>query len=127
MEENHHSVQFKNKLNPMLEPIINSKPGRRDVFGPRSPAFFEDKAPFMGGKNSNCFDYMKNSVARKPLHAYDSGSIDAPCFINHVALMYFYRLLRAMDRSGLKEEYSAEEIINRGNNIYKISEYIGNK
>lgn len=45
----------------------------------------------------------------------------------YVALMYFYRLLRAMDRSGLKEDYSAEEIIKRGNNIYKISEYIGHK
>ena len=75
----------------------------------------------------NCFDYMKNSVAKKPLHAHDNGSIDAQCFINHVALMYFYRLLRTMDKSGLKEEYSAEEIIKRGNNIYKISEYIGHK
>lgn len=75
----------------------------------------------------NCFDYMKNSVAKKPLHAHDNGSIDAQCFINHVALMYFYRLLRTMDKSGLKEEYSAEEIIKRGNNIYKISEYIDHK
>lgn len=52
----------------------------------------------------NCFDYMKNSVAKKPLHAHDNGSIDAQCFINRVALMYFYRLLRAMDMSGLKTE-----------------------
>ena len=75
----------------------------------------------------NCFDYMKNSVAKKPMHAHDNGSIDAQYFINHVALMYFYRLLRTMDKSGLKEEYSAEEIIKRGNNIYKISEHIGHK
>lgn len=73
----------------------------------------------------NCFNYMKNSVVRKPLHAHDNETIEAQCFINHVALLYFYRLLRAMDRSGLNADYSTEEIIRRGNNIYKISEGIG--
>lgn len=32
-----------------------------------------------------------------------------------------------IDKSGLKEECSAWEIIKRGNNIYKILEYIGHK
>lgn len=75
----------------------------------------------------NCFDYMKNTVAKKPLHAHDNETIDAKCFINHVALLYFYRLIRAMDRAGMKDEYSPEEIIKRGNNIYKLSEHAGHK
>lgn len=75
----------------------------------------------------NCFDYMKNSVVRKPLHAHDNETIEAQCFINHVALLYFYRFLRAMDNAGLKDDYSPEEIIKRGNNIYKISEGLGHK
>ena len=62
----------------------------------------------------NCFDYMKNSISRKPLYAHSNEAIDAQCFINHVALLYFYRLIRAMDSSGLKESYSPEEIIRRG-------------
>lgn len=75
----------------------------------------------------NCFDYMKNSVSKKPLYAHDNETIDAQCFINHVALLYFYRLLRTIDSSGMKDEYSPEEIIKRGNNIYKISECVGHK
>ena len=75
----------------------------------------------------NCFDYMKNSVSKKPLYAHDNETIDAQCFINHVALLYFYRLIRAIDRAGMKDEYSPEEIIKRVNNIYKISEHIGHK
>lgn len=75
----------------------------------------------------NCFDYMKNNVVRKALHAQDNETIEAQCFINHVALLYFYRLLKAMDKAGLKENHSPEEIIKRGNNIYKISKYLGHK
>ena len=70
---------------------------------------------------------MKNSVSKKPLYAHDNETIDAQCFINHVALLYFYRLIRAIDRAGMKNEYSPEEIIKRVNNIYKISEHIGHK
>lgn len=75
----------------------------------------------------NCFDYMKNSVVKKPLYAHDNETIDAQCFINHVALLYFYRLIRAMDDAGMKDEYSPDEVIRRGNNIYRISEYTGHK
>ena len=70
---------------------------------------------------------MKNTVAKKPLYAHDNETIDAQCFINHVALLYFYRLIRAIDKADMKDEYSPEEIIKRGNNIYKISKHIGHK
>lgn len=46
---------------------------------------------------------------------------------HHEALLYFYRLIRAIDRAGMKDEYSPEEIIKRGNNTYKISVYAGHK
>ena len=58
---------------------------------------------------------------------HDNETIDAQCFINHVALLYFYRLIRAMDDAGMRDEYSPDEIIRRGNNIYRISEYTGHK
>ena len=70
---------------------------------------------------------MKNTVAKTTLQAHDNETTDAQCFINHVALLYFYRLIRAIDRAGMKDEYSPEEIIKRGNNIYNISEYVGHK
>lgn len=71
----------------------------------------------------NCFDYMKNNVVRKALHAQDNETIDAQCFISHVALLYFYRLLKAIDKAGLKEDYSPEEIIKKRTTSIKICEY----
>lgn len=59
----------------------------------------------------------------KTLYAQDNEIIESLCFINHVALLYFYSLIRAMDKTGMKDMYSTEEIINQGNNIYKISEF----
>lgn len=41
--------------------------------------------------------------------------------------MFFSNLRMAMDKYGLNEDYFAEEIIRKGNNIYKYSEYIGHK
>ena len=32
-----------------------------------------------------------------------------------------------MDDAGMKDEYSPDEVIRRGNNIYRISEYTGHK
>ena len=70
---------------------------------------------------------MMNTAEKKPLHAYDNEIIDVQRFINHATLLYFYRLIRPIDRAGMKDEYSPEEIIKRGNNIYKISAYVGHK
>lgn len=75
----------------------------------------------------NCFDYMKNTVAKKSLYARNDETIYAQCFINHGALLYFYTLMRAIDKAGMGDEHSSEEIIKRVNNIYKISEHIGHK
>ncbi len=104
---------------------------RRGLFAFVSNLEWNAKEIYKGYKErweiENCFDYMKNSVVKKPLYAHDNESIFAQCFINHVALLYFYRLLRAMDEAGLKDDYSPEEIIKRGNNIYKIIDYTGNQ
>ena len=75
----------------------------------------------------NCVGYMKNCVVKKPQYSHTNDNIDAQYFINHVALLYFHRLIRAMDDTGMKGKYSPDEIIRRGNNIYKISVYTGHK
>lgn len=75
----------------------------------------------------NCFDYLKNSVVGKPGYNRSNDEIEADSFINHIALLYFYKLIRKLDVSGLKKDYTPEDIIKRGRNVFKRSEYIGHK
>ena len=78
-------------------------------------------------KIENCFDYLKNSIVGKPGYNRSNDEIEADSFINHVALLYFYKLIRKLYVSGLKKDYTPEDIIKRGRNVFKRSEYIGHK
>lgn len=41
-------------------------------------------------------------------------------FINHVSLLYFYALVLAIRKSGMNNEWTPNEIIMIGKNIYKV-------
>ena len=81
------------------------------------------------GEIEQCFDYLKNNVVHKPMYARNNEDTDigTESFFNFVSLLYFYRLVKALDKAGLKEKYSPDEVIKRGRNVFKISDYLGHK
>ena len=67
-----------------------------------------------------CFDYLKNSVDIGAASQRSNESMLGWTFINHVSLLYFYSLVRAVRKGGLNEEWTPNEIIMLAKNIYKV-------
>lgn len=61
------------------------------------------------------------------MYARNNEDIGTESFFNFVSLLFFYRLVKALDKAGLKEKYSPDEVIKRGRNVFKISDYLGHK
>ena len=67
-----------------------------------------------------CFDYLKNAVDIGAPHKRTDGELLAWSFINHVSLLYFYGIVRALRDNELNNEYTPEDILAIGKNIYKV-------
>lgn len=67
-----------------------------------------------------CFDYLKNAVDIGAPYKRTNGELLAWAFINHISLLYFYGLVRALRESELNDEYTPEDILAIGKNIYKV-------
>lgn len=67
-----------------------------------------------------CFDYLKNSVDIGSPYQRNNESLRGWTFINHVSLLYFYTLVRALRKSGLNNKYDPNDVIMLAKNIYKI-------
>ena len=70
-----------------------------------------------------CFDYLKNTVNIGPSHKRTNAQLAAWAFISHISLLYFYGIVRALRESELNEEYSPEDILSIGKNIYMVREH----
>ena len=117
-EKNYEDVEqgldgfFKNKRRGIISFISNTKLDAEEVYLDYKERWHIE----------NCFDYMKNNVTSKMGFKRTNEQIEALSFINHLATLYFYRLIRAIDNAGLREKYTPDEVIQHGKNILKITD-----
>ena len=72
-----------------------------------------------------CFDYLKNAVDIGAPYKRTNSELTAWSFINHICLLYFYEIVRALRKTELNESYSPEDILAIGKNIYQVRDYVG--
>lgn len=70
-----------------------------------------------------CFDYLKNSVQIGAPYKRTNSELEAWSFINHISLLYFYGIVKALRENELTEKYSPEDILSIGKNIYRVREH----
>ena len=46
-------------------------------------------------------------------------------FINHISLLFFYGIVRALREKELNDDYSPEDILAIGKNIYMVRDHYG--
>lgn len=68
-----------------------------------------------------CFDYLKNSVCIGASYRRTNQQLEAWSFINHISLLYFYGIVRALREKKLNKDYTADDIIAIGRNIYRVN------
>ena len=103
---------FKNKRRGIISFVSNTKLEAQEVYLDYKERWHIE----------NCFDYMKNNVTSKMGFKRSNEQIEALSFINHLATLYFYKLIRAIDNAGLKDKYTPDEVIQHGKNILKITD-----
>ena len=105
------------------------KDKRRGIFSFISNTGLDAKEVYLDYKErrdiENCFDYMKNNIATRAGYTRTNEQLESTRSINHIATLYFYRLIRALDAAGLRDRYTPADIIKHGRNITKISEWTG--
>ena len=74
-----------------------------------------------------CFDYLKNTVQIGAAYKRTNDELEAWSFINHISLLYFYGVVKALREKGLNEKYSPEDILSIGKNIYRVREHFHSK
>ena len=52
-----------------------------------------------------------------------NSELEAWSFINHISLLYFYGVVKALRENELTEKYSPEDILSIGKNIYRVREH----
>lgn len=70
-----------------------------------------------------CFDYLKNSVQIGAAYKRTNDELQAWSFINHISLLYFYGVVKALREKELNEKYSPEDILSIGKNIYRVRQH----
>lgn len=71
-----------------------------------------------------CFDYLKNAVNIGSSHKRTNSELAAWSFINHISLLYFYGIVKALRSADLNDDYSPEDILAIGKNIYQVRDYV---
>ena len=72
-----------------------------------------------------CFDYLKNAIDIGASHKRTNAELAAWSFINHISLLYFYGIVKALRSAELNGDYSPEDILSIGKNIYQVRNYVG--
>ena len=70
-----------------------------------------------------CFDYLKNTVQIGAPYKRTNNELEAWAFINHISLLYFYGVVKALRENELNEKYSPEDILAIGKNIYRVRDH----
>ena len=74
-----------------------------------------------------CFDYLKNAVQIGASYKRSNEELEAWAFINHISLLYFYGVIKALREKELNEKYSPEDILSIGKNIYRVRDHYHEK
>ena len=72
-----------------------------------------------------CFDYLKNAIDIGASHKRTNAELAAWSFINHISFLYFYGIVKALRSAELNGDYSPEDILSIGKNIYQVRNYVG--
>lgn len=72
-----------------------------------------------------CFDYLKNTIEIGAPYKRTKEELSGWAFLNHLSLLYFYGLLKAMRSADLQKEWTPREVISICQNIYSLK--IGNE
>ena len=67
-----------------------------------------------------CFDYLKNSVVPGASYARNDDYFRGWAFLNHMSLLYYYGLLKALSIAKLNDSYSADDVLKLTKNIYRV-------
>ena len=67
-----------------------------------------------------CFDYLKNSIEIGAPYKRTNEELLGWTFLNHISLLYFYGLLKAIRNANLQKEWSPQNVITIANNIYSL-------
>ena len=70
-----------------------------------------------------CFDNLKNSVQIGADYKRTNDELEAWSFVNHISLLYFYGVIKALREKEFNEEYSPEDILLIRKNIYSVREH----
>ena len=105
--------------------------GRRGMFAFVSNTGDSAKQLYMSYKErwdvEQCLDYLKNSVRIGASHKRTNAELEAWSFINHISLLYFYGVVKALREKELNGKYSPEDILSIGKNIYCVREHYYSK
>ena len=71
-----------------------------------------------------CFDYLKNAINIGSSRKRTNYELSPWTFINHISLLYFYGIIKALRSAELNGEYFPEDILTICKNIYKVRNYI---
>lgn len=74
-----------------------------------------------------CFDYMKNNVVTSASYKRSNEELAGWSFLNHISLLYFYGLIRAIRNSDLRGDITPEDVLDIGRNIYRVKDYFYDK
>lgn len=98
---------------------------RRGIYAFVSNLDQDPKSIFMSYKErwdiEQCFDYLKNSLSTSAPYQRTNENLFAWSFINHISLLYYYGIIRALREKKLNNDYSASDIISIGKNVYKVN------
>ena len=66
------------------------------------------------------FDYLRNTLDLGRVSQQSNEAMEAWAFLNHICLMMFYRLSRALLDAGLSDRYAPQDLMGLAKNISKV-------
>lgn len=64
-----------------------------------------------------CYDFLKNTMHAGAAYAHSDNALRGWAFLNHVALLYFYGLIRALHRAHLDQQWAPASVIMLAKNV----------
>ena len=104
---------------------------RRGMFAFISNTGLSPKQIYMTYKErwdvEQCFDYLKNAIQIGASYKRTNEELEAWSFINHISLLYFYGVVKALRENELSSTYSPDDILSIGKNIYRVRNCLASK
>ena len=66
------------------------------------------------------FDYLKNNLSLGRVSQQSNESMEAWAFLNHICMMMFYKLCKAMMDASVYDSYTPEDLMGLAKNISKV-------